>query len=46
MMRQRHVDAALAAGTFTRFDRRVADALAGAGVLLALATLVLILFEL
>ncbi len=45
-MRQRHVDEALAAGTFTRLDQRVADALAGAGVLLALATLVLIVFEL
>ena len=46
IMRQRHVDEALAAGTFTRLDQRVSDALAGAGVLLALATLVLIVFEL
>jgi len=46
MMRQRHVDEALAAGTFTRLDKRVSEALAGAGVLLALATLVLVMFEL
>ena len=46
MVRQRHVDEALAAGTFTRLDQRVADALAGAGAVLALATLVLILLDL
>ena len=44
--RQRHVDEALAAGTYTRLDQRVADALGGAGVILAIATLLLILFGL
>ena len=46
IMRQRHVDEALAQGTFTRLDQRVADAMAGIGALLALATLLLILLEL
>jgi putative membrane protein len=44
-VRQRHVDEALAAGTFTQLDRRLANSMTGAGALLAFATLVLILIE-
>ena len=41
--RQHTTEAALAAGGFARMDRRLADALAGAGVVLSVATFVLIL---
>ena len=44
-VRQRHVEEALAAGTFTRLDGRVANAMTVAGAVLALATLLLIVFE-
>ena len=40
--RQRETEAALETGGFARLDRRLADALAGAGVVLSVATFVLI----
>ena len=40
--RQRNTEAALETGGFARLDRRVADALAGAGVVLSVATFLLI----
>jgi len=43
--RQRDAEAALAAGSFVRLDRRLADALAGAGVVLSLATFLLIVLD-
>jgi uncharacterized membrane protein YidH (DUF202 family) len=42
MRRQRETEAALATGGFAHLDRRLADALAGAGVVLSVATFVLI----
>jgi uncharacterized membrane protein YidH (DUF202 family) len=46
MVRHRRTEAALAAGGFSRLNRRLADALAGSGALLAVATFVLIVLEL
>jgi putative membrane protein len=42
MKRQRVTEAALAEGGFEHLDRRLADALAGAGVVLSVATFALI----
>ena len=44
--RHRHVEEALAAGTFSRLDRRVVDGMTLAGAVLSLSTIVLIVFSL
>ena len=44
--RHRHVEEALAAGTFSRLDGRVVDGMTLVGAALALSTIVLIVFSL